>query len=292
MKKGYKEKGKAKTIGKGSAKAPPKPAGVMKAAMKAVKKAVAMKVSAAPAGGGKLKGKTLCFTGSLAIKRSVATSLAKKHGAKVTGSVSKSTDILVVGQDAGSKILKGGLFLEYWDEKKFLKVVGMKSEVVYAVPLPCDEAAQHTGESKTVESRSPSRPWVPPLRSFPSPGHQDEHPSQTRSPGCVYQRAETDESLKKDFQLGSQALFANRSWQSCSATTDAAAEAVCSQVSSSPTALAAQVVTVASNTTLASDVRELTEVETWSLGDARRIRVVDAPRVNFDPKVQAASFGS
>ena len=42
---GYTEKGKAKTIGKGSAKAPPKPAGVMKVAMKTVKKAVAMKAA-------------------------------------------------------------------------------------------------------------------------------------------------------------------------------------------------------------------------------------------------------
>lgn len=42
--------------------------------------------------GGKLKGKTLCFTGSLSIKRSVATLLAKSNGAKVTGSVSTVTE--------------------------------------------------------------------------------------------------------------------------------------------------------------------------------------------------------
>lgn len=98
--------------------------------------------------------------------------------------------------------------------------------------------------------------------------------------------------VKKELHTPSEVLGANSktaSWQSCAATTDAAPEAVCSQVSSSPTAMAAQVMTAASNTTLASDTRELTEVETWSLGDARRIRVIDAPRVNFDLNVQTAS---
>eukprot|EP00913_Durusdinium_trenchii_P018992 g17848.t1 len=101
--------------------------------------------------------------------------------------------------------------------------------------------------------------------------------------------------VKKELHTPSEVLGANSktaSWQSCAATTDAAPEAVCSQVSSPPTAMAAQVMTAASNTTLASDTRELTEVETWSLGDARRIRVIDAPRVNFDLNVQTASLGT
>ncbi|CAL1166809.1 unnamed protein product [Cladocopium goreaui] len=91
LKKGYTESGKAKTIGKGFGKALPKAASIMKVAMKAAVKKTAMKATK-PSGGGKLKGKTLCFTGALAIKRSVATTLAKNHGAKVTGTVSKNTE--------------------------------------------------------------------------------------------------------------------------------------------------------------------------------------------------------
>lgn len=163
-----------------------------------------------------------------------------------------------------------------------------RSEVVYAVPLQMSnyEAAQDAGKAmKTAEPR----PWVPPLQSFPSPEiHEDERNATRTLSGYMTHQRVTDDFVKKDFQP-SQVLLANNSWQSCSATTDAAAEAVGSQVSSSPTALAAQVVTVASNTTLASDVRELTEVETWSIGDARRMPVVDAPRVNFDTRVQTAS---
>ena len=65
------------------------PKAAAKGVMKVVKAKAKAKAKAKP--GGKLKGKSLCFTGALAIKRSVATSLAKAQGAKVTSSVSKST---------------------------------------------------------------------------------------------------------------------------------------------------------------------------------------------------------
>lgn len=51
-----------------------------------------------------LSGKTIVFTGSLEnMTRSEAKSRAEAAGAKVTGSVSKNTDYVVVGRDAGSK---------------------------------------------------------------------------------------------------------------------------------------------------------------------------------------------
>lgn len=104
----------------GAVRAPPMKAAAVRAPpMKAA--AVAMKA----AKGGKLAGKSLCFTGALSIKRSTATAAAKAAGAIVTGSVSSKTNILVVGQDAGSKVTKGGANIEYWPEKKFLRAVGM-----------------------------------------------------------------------------------------------------------------------------------------------------------------------
>ncbi|AUS99819.1 DNA ligase (NAD(+)) LigA [Nostoc sp. CENA543] len=55
----------------------------------------------------KLAGKTFVVTGTLpTLKRDEAKALIQKSGGKVTDSVSKKTDYLVVGEDAGSKLEK------------------------------------------------------------------------------------------------------------------------------------------------------------------------------------------
>ncbi|MCX7593271.1 MAG: NAD-dependent DNA ligase LigA [Fischerella sp.] len=55
----------------------------------------------------KLAGKTFAITGTLpTLKRDRAKALIQKAGGKVTESVSKKTDYLVVGEDAGSKLAK------------------------------------------------------------------------------------------------------------------------------------------------------------------------------------------
>ncbi|MBO1346423.1 MAG: NAD-dependent DNA ligase LigA [Hormoscilla sp. GUM202] len=57
---------------------------------------------------GNLAGKTFVITGTLpSLKRNEAKALIEKAGGKVTNSVSKKTDYLVVGQEAGSKLEKG-----------------------------------------------------------------------------------------------------------------------------------------------------------------------------------------
>ena len=54
-----------------------------------------------------LEGKTVVLTGSLSqLTRSDAKAALQNLGAKVTGSVSKKTDILFAGENAGSKLAK------------------------------------------------------------------------------------------------------------------------------------------------------------------------------------------
>ena len=65
--------------------------------------------------------KTVVLTGTLSISRSEAKSILQSMGAKVTGSVSKNTDIVIIGNDAGSKADKAEqLGIEMMDEFEFL----------------------------------------------------------------------------------------------------------------------------------------------------------------------------
>ena len=49
------------------------------------------------------KGKTVVLTGTMSVSRGVVKEMLEKLGAKVSGSVSKKTDFLIYGEDAGSK---------------------------------------------------------------------------------------------------------------------------------------------------------------------------------------------
>lgn len=75
---------------------------------------------------GALKDKTVVFTGALSsLSRDEAKDLARQGGAHVASSVSKQTDYLVVGEDAGSKAAKAKeLGVVVLTESEFLKMVG------------------------------------------------------------------------------------------------------------------------------------------------------------------------
>ena len=55
---------------------------------------------------GILTGRTVCITGTLTQPRNKIAELVKKEGGKVVSSVSKKLGMLIVGENAGSKLTK------------------------------------------------------------------------------------------------------------------------------------------------------------------------------------------
>ncbi|SFP32818.1 NAD-dependent DNA ligase LigA [Salibacterium halotolerans] len=76
-------------------------------------------------GNSQLSGKTIVLTGTMEqLTRNEAKEKIEALGGKVTGSVSRSTDIVVAGEDAGSKQSKAEeLGVDIWDEAAFLREI-------------------------------------------------------------------------------------------------------------------------------------------------------------------------
>lgn len=80
----------------------------------------------AGAGDSVFAGKTIVLTGTLAgWERGALTEILESMGAKVTGSVSKKTDLVIAGESAGSKLEKAReLGIEVWDEARLVRELG------------------------------------------------------------------------------------------------------------------------------------------------------------------------
>jgi DNA ligase (NAD+) len=76
---------------------------------------------------GPLSGKTFVLTGTLeTMSREQATEAIQAQGGRVSGSVSKKTDHLVAGSEAGSKLTKAeALGISVLDEAAFRKLLGL-----------------------------------------------------------------------------------------------------------------------------------------------------------------------
>ncbi len=72
------------------------------------------------------EGKTFVLTGKLPdMTRDEAEELIKKHGGKTSGSVSRKTDYVLAGEDAGSKLTKAReLDIAVIDQEEFLRMIG------------------------------------------------------------------------------------------------------------------------------------------------------------------------
>jgi DNA ligase (NAD+) len=89
-----------------------------------------------------LFGKTFVITGSLpSLSRDEASALIRDAGGNVTGSVSKNTDFLLAGEEAGSKLDKAKVLgVKIISEAELLKLIGASKKM--------EKPAQNTNQSK------------------------------------------------------------------------------------------------------------------------------------------------
>jgi DNA ligase (NAD+) len=91
-----------------------------------------MKAGERPASAaGPFSGKTVVVTGTIAgLSRDEIRTLLRRQGARVSESLSKKTDLLVCGRDAGSKLEKArALGVRIMPEQEFLSLAGAGGRV-------------------------------------------------------------------------------------------------------------------------------------------------------------------
>ena len=90
-----------------------------------------MTVDVVEAAGNQMEGEIVVLTGKLEIMgRSEAGKILEAHGAKVTGSVSKKTTLVIAGEDSGSKLTKANeLGIRVMNEEEFVELLRELGEI-------------------------------------------------------------------------------------------------------------------------------------------------------------------
>ncbi|KAJ3241604.1 hypothetical protein HDU81_000143 [Chytriomyces hyalinus] len=123
-----------------------------------------------------VEGRTILFTGTLLqMKRADASKKAAKAGATVAASFNKSVDLVIAGQDSGSKLDKArDQGVEIWDEEAFIAAVDGGAGASGSAPAPASAApaaaAAAAKKSAKKEAPPPPPPADDPVFSVPSRG--------------------------------------------------------------------------------------------------------------------------
>src|SRR6202035_4973779 len=119
----------------------------------------------------RLAGKTFVFTGALARRsRDEAGAEVTRHGGKVSGSVSKLTDYVVVGADPGSKHEKAlSLGVTVLSEDDFEKLLAGKLPLPPKQAEPARRSAKSTGRLSTSKDSNANKTRSVKARSRKAP---------------------------------------------------------------------------------------------------------------------------
>jgi NAD-dependent DNA ligase len=109
-----------------------------------------------------VSGKTVCITGTFTeLDRATATAKLEALGAKVSGSVSKKTDMLFAGEKAGSKLEKAEeLDIPVYDEAALLRVIS--GAAAKPAAKPAAEAKPKAAEAKPKAAEAKPKPAAKP----------------------------------------------------------------------------------------------------------------------------------
>jgi DNA ligase (NAD+) len=97
---------------------------------------------------GKFDGMTFCITGTLSQPRKAIQLMVKGAGGKVVGSISAKLDVLIAGENAGSKLAKAEtLGITIWDEDALDQAFNGKTQSSEIEEIPDSREAKPSQKS-------------------------------------------------------------------------------------------------------------------------------------------------